>query len=178
MSGNLAFASAVAELGMLLRNSEHKGNASYAAVAARAGSFRGNDPEGYRAEFIKLADLAAALRAAAVTEGNADTSPVGQRDTTLLSRATPGSAVASTALAFSAPRCRPRDPRSRGSRPRVAICCRGPAHVVAFAELSPFAAPRVSRFASLDRLSLCYPTLRHFIPPRARACNRDAGRVA
>jgi Ca-activated chloride channel family protein len=58
MSANLAFASAVAEFGMLLRNSEHKGTASYAAVAAR-----GSDPEGYRAEFIKLTDLAAALHA-------------------------------------------------------------------------------------------------------------------
>jgi Ca-activated chloride channel homolog len=63
MSTNLAFASAVAEFGMLLRNSEHKGTASYAAVAARARSFRGSDPEGYRAEFIKLTDLAAALHA-------------------------------------------------------------------------------------------------------------------
>jgi Ca-activated chloride channel homolog len=63
MSANLAFASAVAEFGMLLRNSEHKGTATYAAVTARARSFRGNDPEGYRAEFIKLADLAASLHA-------------------------------------------------------------------------------------------------------------------
>jgi len=63
MSANLAFASAVAEFGMLLRNSEHKGTASYAAVAARARNFRGSDPEGYRAEFIKLTDLAAALHA-------------------------------------------------------------------------------------------------------------------
>jgi Ca-activated chloride channel homolog len=63
MSANLAFASAVAEFGMLLRNSEHKGTASYSSVAARARSFRGSDPEGYRAEFIKLTDLAAALHA-------------------------------------------------------------------------------------------------------------------
>ena len=63
MSANLAFASAVAEFGMLLRDSEHKGTASYAAIAARARSFRGSDPEGYRAEFIKLTNLAAALHA-------------------------------------------------------------------------------------------------------------------
>jgi len=63
VSANLAFASAVAEFGMLLRNSEHKGTASYAAAAARARSSRGSDPEGYRAEFIKLTDLAAALHA-------------------------------------------------------------------------------------------------------------------
>jgi Ca-activated chloride channel family protein len=60
-SVNLGFASAVAEFGMLLRNSEHKGSASYRTVAARARSFRGSDPEGYRAEFIKLTELAAAL---------------------------------------------------------------------------------------------------------------------
>ena len=60
-SANLGFASAVAEFGMLLRNSEHKGSASYRAVAARARSFRGTDPEGYRAEFIRLTGLAAAL---------------------------------------------------------------------------------------------------------------------
>jgi len=60
-AANLGFASAVAEFGMLLRDSEHKGTASYRAAAARARSFRGSDPEGYRAEFIKLTDLAAAL---------------------------------------------------------------------------------------------------------------------
>jgi Ca-activated chloride channel family protein len=48
---------------MLLRNSEHRGAASYGSLIARARSFRGSDPEGYRAEFIKLADLAAALHA-------------------------------------------------------------------------------------------------------------------
>jgi len=63
MSANLGFASAVAEFGMLLRNSEHKGSASYGSLMARARSFRGSDPEGYRAEFIKIADLAAALHA-------------------------------------------------------------------------------------------------------------------
>jgi Ca-activated chloride channel family protein len=63
MSANLGFASAVAEFGMLLRNSEHKGSASYGGLVARARSFRGIDPEGYRAEFIKLVDLAAALHA-------------------------------------------------------------------------------------------------------------------
>jgi Ca-activated chloride channel family protein len=63
MSANLGFASAIAEFGMLLRNSEHKGTASYGALITRARSFRGTDPEGYRAEFIKLVDLAAALHA-------------------------------------------------------------------------------------------------------------------
>jgi Ca-activated chloride channel family protein len=66
-SVNLGFASAVAEFGMLLRNSEHKGSASYRTVAARARNFRGSDPEGYRAEFIKLTELAAALNGPQLT---------------------------------------------------------------------------------------------------------------
>ena len=62
MSGNLAFASAVAEFGMLLRGSDHRGRASYESAASRARTHRGSDPEGYRAEFVKLVDLAASLR--------------------------------------------------------------------------------------------------------------------
>jgi Ca-activated chloride channel homolog len=61
MSGNLAFASAVAEFGMLLRASEHRGRASYGSAASRARTYRGSDPEGYRAEFVKLVDLAASF---------------------------------------------------------------------------------------------------------------------
>ena len=50
---------------MLLRGSKHAGDASYRAAIGRAREFRGLDPEGYRAEFIKLAELASALRAPA-----------------------------------------------------------------------------------------------------------------
>ena len=62
LSSNLGFASAVAEFGMLLRNSDHRGRASYSSVLTRARAFRGADPEGYRAEFVKLVDLAASVR--------------------------------------------------------------------------------------------------------------------
>jgi Ca-activated chloride channel family protein len=62
---NLGFASAVAEVGMLIRHSKHTGDASYHAAIERARRFRGDDPEGYRGEFIKLAELAASLRPAA-----------------------------------------------------------------------------------------------------------------
>jgi Ca-activated chloride channel family protein len=62
MSSNLGFASAVAEFGMLLRASEHRANASFESVGARARTFRGTDAEGYRAEFIRLVDRAADLR--------------------------------------------------------------------------------------------------------------------
>ncbi|SFH07003.1 vWA domain-containing protein [Pontibacter chinhatensis] len=53
-SDNFRFAAAVASFGMLLRDSEFKGNATYAQVLELAQSALGNDAEGYRAEFIKL----------------------------------------------------------------------------------------------------------------------------
>jgi Ca-activated chloride channel family protein len=61
MSTNLGFGSAVAEFGLLLKNSDYRGRASFASLITRAQSFRGKDPEGYRGEFIRLADLAAGL---------------------------------------------------------------------------------------------------------------------
>jgi Ca-activated chloride channel family protein len=62
MTANLGFASAVAEFGMLLRESPSSGNASFESVRARATMFRGNDEEGYRAQFVQLVDRAASLR--------------------------------------------------------------------------------------------------------------------
>jgi Ca-activated chloride channel family protein len=50
------FAAAVAELGMLLRNSKHKGIATFADVAALARAMRGEDVEGYREELIRLVE--------------------------------------------------------------------------------------------------------------------------
>jgi Ca-activated chloride channel family protein len=58
---NLGFASSVAEAGMLLRRSDHAGTASYASAIARARKFRGGDPDGYRAEFVRLMELASSL---------------------------------------------------------------------------------------------------------------------
>jgi Ca-activated chloride channel family protein len=57
-TSELGFASAVAEFGMLLRDSEHKGSSSFADVRERASRFKGNDPFGHRAEFIRLIDAA------------------------------------------------------------------------------------------------------------------------
>jgi Ca-activated chloride channel family protein len=57
-SGNLRFASAVAEFGMLLRQSKYCGQASYAQLIARARSAAGQDKNGYRKEFIRLAETA------------------------------------------------------------------------------------------------------------------------
>jgi len=61
VSPNIGFASAVAEFGMLLRRSAHKGEADWASAQALARQYRGDDAGGHRAEFIRLVDLAAAL---------------------------------------------------------------------------------------------------------------------
>ncbi|WP_343688752.1 von Willebrand factor type A domain-containing protein [Chitinophaga sp.] len=54
-------ATAVAAFGMLLRNSEYKGNATYAQVISLAESARGADKDGYRAAFIQLVKKAQLL---------------------------------------------------------------------------------------------------------------------
>jgi Ca-activated chloride channel family protein len=53
---NIRFAAAVAEWGMLLRNSKYKGNASYGDVLALARNAVGSDDGGFRREFISLVD--------------------------------------------------------------------------------------------------------------------------
>lgn len=60
-SDNFRFAAAVAELGMLLRNSDFKGSASFDEVIKLAKNAKGLDEEGYRAEFIRLAENARLL---------------------------------------------------------------------------------------------------------------------
>jgi hypothetical protein len=54
-STDFQFASAVAELGMLLRDSPDRGSASVASVIALAQTARGPDPHGQRQQFIELA---------------------------------------------------------------------------------------------------------------------------
>jgi Ca-activated chloride channel family protein len=61
LSPNIGFAASVAEFGMLLRKSEHKGRATWSSVLDLARRFRGQDLDGYRAEFIRLVELASAL---------------------------------------------------------------------------------------------------------------------
>ena len=58
---HIGFASAVAEFGMLLRNSEHRGSSSYNGLLRRARAAVGSDPRGYRSEFIRLIEAAAGL---------------------------------------------------------------------------------------------------------------------
>ncbi len=57
-SGNITFAAAVAEFSMLLRNSKFKGTSTYDHVLRDAARSKGNDPEGYRSEFIRLVKAA------------------------------------------------------------------------------------------------------------------------
>jgi Ca-activated chloride channel family protein len=60
-SRNLGFASAVAEFGMLLARSENVPHASFASAIGRARTHLGPDLEGYRTEFVTLAERAAQL---------------------------------------------------------------------------------------------------------------------
>ena len=60
-SVNLRFAAAVAEFGMLLRNSEHKGSASFAQALELGRNAAGDDPDGFRAEFVGLVEQAQRL---------------------------------------------------------------------------------------------------------------------
>jgi Ca-activated chloride channel family protein len=60
-SANLRFASAVAAFGMLLRDSEYKGSASWSRVVDLARGAVGQDPDGYRSEFLVLARNAESL---------------------------------------------------------------------------------------------------------------------
>ncbi|MCX2478169.1 von Willebrand factor type A domain-containing protein [Pedobacter sp. MC2016-15] len=60
-SADFRFATSVAELGMLLRDSEYKQNASFDNLINRAKAAKGADEEGYRAEFINLAQSAKLL---------------------------------------------------------------------------------------------------------------------
>lgn len=57
-SADFEFATAVAEFGLLLRNSPHKGNASWDDVMSRARRGFGSDEFGYRKEFLKLVEMA------------------------------------------------------------------------------------------------------------------------
>jgi Ca-activated chloride channel family protein len=60
-SNNFRFSAAVAEFGLLLRSSEYKQQSSYSQIINLAKSSKGNDDNGYRAEFIKLVQAATSL---------------------------------------------------------------------------------------------------------------------
>jgi Ca-activated chloride channel family protein len=58
---NAGFAAAVAGFGMRLRHSPYAADATWEGIARLARDHRGADPDGYRAEFIRLVELAASL---------------------------------------------------------------------------------------------------------------------
>jgi len=60
-SDDFRFVSAVAGFGMLLQESELSSTLDYNQVLALARSGKGKDLEGYRAEFIRLVELAELL---------------------------------------------------------------------------------------------------------------------
>ena len=65
-SEDTRFAAAVAAFGMVLRDSEHRGSASFAAVLELARGALGYDPDGYRAEFVRIVEAARKLSATTV----------------------------------------------------------------------------------------------------------------
>jgi|GEM_PF-155312 len=63
-SANFKFSAAVAGFGLLLRDSQYKGKASFEQVLRLAQQSKGEDPNGYRAEFIQLVRSSQKLMAA------------------------------------------------------------------------------------------------------------------
>ena len=61
-SADMRFAASVVGFGMLLRGSTHAGNATYGSVLEWANSARGEDPSGYRREFVDLVRKAQSLQ--------------------------------------------------------------------------------------------------------------------
>jgi Ca-activated chloride channel family protein len=58
VSEDFRFVTAVAELGLLLRDSDFKQKANFDQLIVRAKASKGKDEEGYRAEFIRMAENA------------------------------------------------------------------------------------------------------------------------
>ena len=63
-SADLGFAASVAAFGMILRDSEHRGNATLDAVLRLAERNRGEDRDGYRTEFIRMVERYSSLEVA------------------------------------------------------------------------------------------------------------------
>ena len=61
-SDDFHFAAAVAAFGQILRGGEYTGQYRLEQVAELAQRARGNDEQGYRAEFVRLVELAQGLQ--------------------------------------------------------------------------------------------------------------------
>jgi Ca-activated chloride channel family protein len=66
-SNNFRFSASVAGFGMLLRDSEYKGDLGFEQVTGWAKASKGEDEEGYRSEFINLIKTAADLKKSLAT---------------------------------------------------------------------------------------------------------------
>jgi Ca-activated chloride channel family protein len=78
-SENLRFASAVAEFGMLLRQSEFKQNSSFSSVISLARESLGGDAEGYRKEFLQLVQKAGKLAKSGIENPDKDEEFLGRK---------------------------------------------------------------------------------------------------
>ena len=76
LSNNFQFVSAVAEFGMLLRNSSFKQNSSFNEAYKLAKNALGNDKEGYRKEFLELLQEAGKLSKATTNNETPDLSKI------------------------------------------------------------------------------------------------------
>ncbi len=59
---DVKFSASVAEFGMLLRDSKFKGQSDFKSILNMARSSKGKDEDGYRAEFIRLVEMAELLK--------------------------------------------------------------------------------------------------------------------
>ena len=75
-SESMRFSSAVAGFGMLLRQSPNAGHLTWDQVIALANGAKGDDEDGYRADFIRLAQTAARLQQPMLTRRMVDDEPV------------------------------------------------------------------------------------------------------
>jgi Ca-activated chloride channel family protein len=73
-NSDFAFASAVAEFGLLLRDSRYRGNSSFASVTELARATLGDDPDGLRREFVTLVEKAATIQRAALESNSSSLS--------------------------------------------------------------------------------------------------------
>jgi Ca-activated chloride channel family protein len=71
-SPDFRFAAAVAETGMVLRDSQFKQGSNFAQAISIAKAARGEDAEGYRAEFIRLVESARLLAKTAMVKEDAE----------------------------------------------------------------------------------------------------------
>lgn len=67
-SDNFKFSAAVAEFGLLLRDSKFKNTANFAQAIQLAKSGKGVDENGYRAEFVRLVEMAELMKKDVVAE--------------------------------------------------------------------------------------------------------------